>query len=79
MLFLAVRVAPACPATWRMAGSPVAFVATDDVAAFEILLRRVYEDHAGVGYSHFIVGLHERGTLQSAPTHGQHVELIALD
>ena len=44
----------------------VAFVSTDDVDAFRVLLRRVYNDAVGSGaarqrgYSHLIAGLHER-------------------
>jgi len=37
-----------------------AFVATDDVPAFAVLLRRVTNDFAAGEYSHFVVGLHER-------------------
>ena len=38
----------------------VAFVSTDDDAAYATLLRRVYNDAVSGEYSHFIVGLHER-------------------
>lgn len=38
----------------------VAFVATDDVAAYRALFRRAYNDAVGHGYTHFVAGLHER-------------------
>jgi hypothetical protein len=37
----------------------VAFISTDDTAAFASLLRRVYNDHCNGNYSHCVVGLHE--------------------
>jgi hypothetical protein len=37
----------------------IAFVSTDDTAAFATLLRRAYREHAGGAYSHCTVGLHE--------------------
>jgi hypothetical protein len=37
----------------------VAFVSTDDTAAFTTLLRRVHNEHCDGRYSHCVVGLHE--------------------
>lgn len=37
----------------------VAFVSTNDTAAFAALLRRAYNDHCDGRYSHCVVGLHE--------------------
>jgi hypothetical protein len=37
----------------------MAFLATDDTAAFAALFRRAYNDAVGSDYTHFIVGLHE--------------------
>jgi hypothetical protein len=38
----------------------LAFLATDDTAAFAALLRRAYNDAAGGAYTHFVASLHER-------------------
>jgi hypothetical protein len=37
----------------------LAFLSTDDTAAFAALIRRAYNDALGQGYSHFVVGVHE--------------------
>ena len=37
----------------------LAFLSTDDTAAFAALMRRVYNDALGQGYSYFAVGVHE--------------------
>jgi len=36
------------------------FVSTDDVDAYRCLLRHVYNDALGRGFTHFVTGLHER-------------------
>jgi hypothetical protein len=45
-----------------------AFIAVDhdDVEVFRALLRRLYNDHVGSGYTYFLAGLHERDPLAAA-------------
>jgi hypothetical protein len=55
-----VRRPPLPPPGRPLAFFYLAFLSTDDVDAFAALLRRAYNDAVGGGWTHFVVGLHER-------------------